>query len=165
MIEDVSSEEDDAETPESNSTPGRFFVPDLSTLILEAGAPVMSLLALHPQPVHIFMLWQAFRDNVDPLTKLFHAPTVQQSILEASADLENISKATEALMFSIYCIATVSLTESECQTKFGEARETLLARCQTGAVQALRRADLLKTSDIVILQAFILFLVSFKPLL
>jgi hypothetical protein len=160
MVQDVSSDEEEDDYPVPQSASDSFGSPDLGSLLLDSGSSNMTLKALHPQPVHIFMLWQAFRDNIDPLTKLFHAPTVQQTILDASADLENVPRATEALMFSIYSSAVVSMTEADCQSKIGEARGTLLARFQTGAMQALRRAELLKTSDLVVLQAFILYLVS-----
>ena len=34
------------------------------------------LKAMHPRPLIIFRLWQVFLDNINPLTKLLHAPTV-----------------------------------------------------------------------------------------
>ena len=85
---------------------------------------------------------------------------MQKQILEASGDLDNVSKALEALMFAIYSSAVNSMTEEECQRMIGEARLTLLDRYTFATHQALLRAKFLKTSDIVLLQAFVLFLVS-----
>jgi len=119
-----------------------------------------SLKDTHPSPVHIFRLWQTYLDNVDPLVKLFHAPTVQHRILEASSDLANISKGIEALMFGIYALAVTSLADEDCKTMFGEEKSILLSRYRSSAQQALLRAGFLRSSDMVVLQAYVLFLVS-----
>lgn len=125
------------------------------------GRPILdSLVACHPQPVHIFRLWQTCLDNVCPLVKIFHAPTVQQMVLEAGSNLEKISKSTEALMFAIYLSAVISLTENECQSMIGESRGPLIAKFSNATQQALINAEFLKTSDMVILQSFTLYLVS-----
>jgi len=119
-----------------------------------------SMSDLHPSTVHIFRLWQLFIDNVNPIIKIFHAPSVQVQILEASADLENVPREIEALLFGIYAMAVTSITDSECNTMFGEEKTVLLARYQSGSRQALCRAGLLRSSDMTILQAFVLYLVS-----
>ena len=90
---------------------------------------------------------------------------MQKQISEASSDLDNVSKALEALMFAIYAVAVSSMTEEECQRTIGEAKLTLLDRYTFATHQALLRAKFLKTSDIVVLQAFVLFLVSYASYL
>lgn len=125
---------------------------------------VGKLTALHPSPVHIFRLWQTFLDNVNPLIKIFHAPSVQQSVLDATANLENIPKSFEALLFGIYSTATISMNDEDCQKLFIESKEVVLARFQSGARRALRNAGYLKSSDIVVLQAFTLYLVIYSTL-
>jgi hypothetical protein len=115
---------------------------------------------LHPSTVHIFRLWQKFLDSINPLIKILHAPTVQQQVLDASADLDNIPKGVEALMFGIYCTAVTSFDEPECAATFGESKPTLLTRYHAGARQALSRAGLLRSSDMTILQAFVLYIVG-----
>ena len=119
-----------------------------------------NLKTLHPSPVHIFRLWQTFLDNINPLIKIFHAPSVQQKILDATANLDEIPKNIEALMFGIYAAATISMDDNDCQKLFNENREVVLARFQSGARQALRNAGCLRSSDIVVLQAFTLYLVG-----
>jgi hypothetical protein len=118
-----------------------------------------SLTELHPNQLHIFKLWQTFLENVNPLTKIVHAPTVQQQILEAMSDLSSIGKELEALMFSIYCIALVSLPPADIEKSFGESKKKLLSRCRRGAKLAFRNASLLRTSSTMVLQAFMLYLV------
>lgn len=123
------------------------------------------LTTLHPSPVHIFRLWQTFLDNINPLIKIFHAPSVQQKVLDASANLKEIPKNTEALMFGIYATATISMNDRECQNIFHENKEVILTRFQSGARRALHIAGYLKSSDIVVLQAFALYLVSILNLI
>jgi hypothetical protein len=110
--------------------------------------------------MHIFRLWQTFLDNVNPLIKIFHAPTVQQQVLDASADLAKVSKRMEVLMFGIYATAVNSLDEQEVKTIFCEEKSILLNRYQSGCRQALLRAGFLRSSDMTILQGFVLYLVA-----
>lgn len=118
------------------------------------------MIDLHPSTVQIFRLWQTFLDNVNPIIKIFHAPTVQQQILDATSDLSNVSKPMEALMFGIYATAVTSLSDVECKNMFGEEKTVLRGRYSAGSRQALRNAGVLRTSNLVILQAFVLYLVS-----
>lgn len=120
-----------------------------------------SLTALHPSPLHIFKLWQTFLQNVNPLIKLLHVPTAQQQILDAADNLPGVSKEFEALMFCIYCLAVVSLGEKEAQDSFGEEKTVLLSRYRRGAQLALAKAGLLRASSMVVMQAFLLYLVCF----
>lgn len=115
---------------------------------------------LHPTPVHIFRLWQTFLVNVNPLSKVVHAPTLQQTILDASEDVRNIPRPVEALMFSVYFLAVTSLQNEDCQTMFGEQRSTLLARYAQGTQQALVNARFLKSLNMGTLQAYIFYLVN-----
>jgi len=99
-------------------------------------------------------------DNVNPLIKVFHAPSVQQTILDATTNLEEIPKNIEALMFGIYAAALISMQEDECQKLFNESIEIVLFRFQAGARRALHRAGYMISSDIIVLQAFTLYLVG-----
>ncbi|KZF26349.1 hypothetical protein L228DRAFT_10495 [Xylona heveae TC161] len=133
-----------------------------SGLLFGFGPITTNLSALHPQTVHIFRLWQTFLDNINPLTKIIHAPTVQSAILDASGHIENIPTSTEALMFAIYSCAVLSMTNAECEALIGEQRSILLERFQYATQQALVAAGLLKSSDLVVLQAFVLFIISVR---
>ncbi|KAJ5639674.1 uncharacterized protein N7484_007536 [Penicillium longicatenatum] len=121
-----------------------------------------SLTELHPNPLQIFKLWQTFLENVNPLIKIVHAPTVQQQILEATGNLPKVGKELEALMFAIYCIALVSLQADEVERSFGESKKKLLLRCRRGAQLALSKASILRTSNLMSLQAFVLYLLSMR---
>lgn len=66
----------------------------------------------------------------------------------------------EALMFSIYCTAVLSLQADECQTMFGSSQSDLLARYRFGCQQALLSSGFLRSADRDCLTALLLYLVS-----
>ena len=118
-----------------------------------------SLRDLHPASLHVQRLWFRFRENVDPLTKLFHSPTKEVTILRCSTALDNLTRRTEAFMFAIYFFAVTSLGEEECLDQFGEGRSLLLERYQYATEQALTRVGVLGSTDLIVLQAFVMYLV------
>lgn len=122
----------------------------------------LSVTALHPGPVEIFKLWQCYIENVNPLIKILHVPSTQKDLLSHSGDLTNIPKSMEALMFAIYSMAITSLENDQCLSTFGEPKDELLPRYQAAAQQALINAGYLKSSDIMVLQAFTLYLLSIR---
>jgi hypothetical protein len=118
----------------------------------------VDLSTLHPEPVQIFRLWQIYLDNVNPLLKVTHTPSLQGRIIEAVSNVTNISPTLEALMFSIYCTAILSL-QDDCQAIFGSSKEDLLTRFQFGCQQALLNCGFLRSSDRDCLTALYLYLV------
>ncbi|TVY88787.1 Aurofusarin cluster transcription factor [Lachnellula willkommii] len=132
--------------------------PNAEILLVGHTSGSKKLTSMHPPPVHIFRLWQTFLVHVNPLIKIFHAPTVQQTILDASGNLETVSRSTEALMFSIYFLAVVALNNADCQSMFGESRKALVAKYCNGTQQALVNAKFLKSLNISTLHAFAIYL-------
>ena len=120
----------------------------------------VDLLTLHPEQVQIFRLWQIYIDNVNPLLKVIHIPTLQGRIIDAASNMSNIKPTSAALMFSIYCVAILSLSEDECRSIFGLPRENLLTKYQFGCQQALRNCAFLRSNDRDCLTAMYLYLVS-----
>lgn len=118
-----------------------------------------TLTSLHPDPVHIFKLWQVFLENVNPLTKIIHAPVLQQQIFNAIGDLSSVGKGMEALLFTIYSCALHSMTDEEVQKELSQEKSLLRTRFRTATQKALANAGLLKTTDLVLLQAFCLYIV------
>lgn len=138
------------------------YCPPAEKFLMSFGSAAKDLSSLHPPAVQIFRLWQTFLVNVNPLVKMFHAPTVQQTILDASGDLENVPRHTEALMFAIYFLAVSSLRNEDCEAMFRENRTTLLSRYAHGTQQALINSKFLKSLNIFTLQALVLFLLGVR---
>ncbi|MCJ1437531.1 hypothetical protein MMC27_006918 [Xylographa pallens] len=137
-------------------------VSDGSALLLQHSPSDVPLSTLHPSPLQIFRLWQSYLDNVHPLTKLLHAPTMQHQVLEASTDPTSIPKNVEALLFAIYTVAVASLSDAECQSTMGEPKAVLYARYAAATEQAMVKADFLRSADFTILQAFVLLLLAMR---
>ncbi|KAF1968006.1 hypothetical protein BU23DRAFT_277921 [Bimuria novae-zelandiae CBS 107.79] len=162
ILEDSSDEEEDAtrpgRVPSQLTTCGGDALLGAS-LLGNANAP-SNLRSFHPSPGQIFKLWQVYLDNINPLIKVFHAPSVQQLISNASGNLDSIPKNVECLMFGIYCTAVESLGNTECIAILDEPKEVASKRFKTAGHLALIRTSFLKTSDPMVLQAFVLFITS-----
>lgn len=115
---------------------------------------------LHPSAIQIFQLWQIYLNNVNPLLKIHHAPTLQNQIVKASADLSNVAEPLEALMFAMYFLSVTSMPNEEVEAAFRDSKKALLARYHAASQQALINAHFMSTSELTTLQAFLLYLVS-----
>lgn len=123
------------------------------------GAPT-PITHLHPSAIQIFQLWQMYLDNVNPLLKICHAPSLQAQIVGAGVNLTKIPRPLEALMFSVYLIAVKSMKDEEVQSTLGEPKSTVLDRYYQASQQALVNAGFMRSNELMVLQAFILCLVS-----
>ncbi|EPE06448.1 zinc c6 transcription factor [Ophiostoma piceae UAMH 11346] len=123
-------------------------------------APRANLQSLHPGAAQIFLLWQTYLTNVDPLLKITHTPTLQRRIAEAANNLAAIDTSLEALLFSIYCAAVHSMAPSDCKAAFGSSKQDLLAAYHPACEQALLNAGFLRTSERECLSAFFLYMLS-----
>ncbi|KAJ4288256.1 hypothetical protein N0V88_007446 [Collariella sp. IMI 366227] len=96
-------------TPDANSE----FVFNLD------GATTPQTSAVWPEPTHISELWRAYQERVNPLTKILHVPTVDPLLKRAIHSPTHVPKNVEALLYSIFLMATVSMTPDECLDKLG----------------------------------------------
>ncbi|KAH0550922.1 hypothetical protein GP486_007712 [Trichoglossum hirsutum] len=121
-----------------------------------------TLRELHPEPNLIDYLWQIYSSNVDPVLKIIHKPTFEENLAKAKFNLDGLSKGTEALMFAMYFAAVTSLKPEECRSMLQMEKSTLHNKYRFAVEQALARAGLLDTRELVILQAFVIFLVCVR---
>ncbi|KAJ6436255.1 putative transcriptional regulatory protein [Purpureocillium lavendulum] len=127
-------------------------------LLLCGDDPSINMANLQPEPVHVFRLWQLFLDRVNPLTKVIHVPTVQPYVIEATTSISSVALQHQALLFSKYTMAIVSLSDHECAAMFNTSRNMALQRFTLGTKLSLIRLNFLKNYDMAALQALILFL-------
>jgi hypothetical protein len=113
----------------------------------------------HPSTIHIFQLWQIYIDNINILLKITHVPSIQGQIIQASSNLESAPKNIEALMFGIYSMAVTSMDDEDVEKMFSQSKSEVLAQFFEGLQQALLNVGFMRTSDIISLQAFLLYLV------
>jgi hypothetical protein len=124
----------------------------------------IDLSTLHPDTATIFKLWQVYQDNVDPLLKVTHTPTLQVRIINAIGGMSKADLNLQALMFGIYCMAVRSVSEDdECEAMFGSSRNTLVRRFHLGCQQGLSRCSFLDTNNIDCVTALYLYAVWISP--
>lgn len=102
--------------------------------------------------------WSIFIENVHPLTKIVHAPTMRQVMADGPSPE---ARHNDALRFSIYACAVATLTEGECHTTFGQSQSILLHNFQSATRNALLDSSFLRVPSIDLLRAYALFLVCF----
>ncbi|KAI1350790.1 fungal-specific transcription factor domain-containing protein [Xylaria sp. FL0043] len=119
----------------------------------------VDLRSLHPLPSQVGFYWQVYMENVDPIIKLLHIPTMTKTIKALRSDMSTMTPGVEALMFSIYFAAITSMEHDEVVTNFGAEKQQLIARYRFATEQALAKASCVTSSELVVLQAFVLFLI------
>ncbi|PYH96557.1 hypothetical protein BO71DRAFT_397019 [Aspergillus ellipticus CBS 707.79] len=118
----------------------------------------------HPTHQDAMKLWSVHIQNVEPLCKILHIPTTGQMVENVSQRPCTASRAQECLLFAIYHFAIFSLTDQDCIRDFGQSQSTLLAKYQFAIRQALVNASWLKTTEMPVIQAYALFLISMRTL-
>lgn len=116
----------------------------------------------HPCPETIRDLWQIYIENVDPLTKLVHVPTLRPAIDKAVNNTNTIPRGVEALMFAIYAAAIMTLNDDDCMQMFQMSRRILLLKYVSATKMALSRARFMETTSLIVLQALVLHLLSVR---
>ncbi|KAL2802740.1 hypothetical protein BJX63DRAFT_440629 [Aspergillus granulosus] len=121
-----------------------------------------SLTPLHPPLSESVALLEVFKQNVAPLVRIFHMPTLLQLYWDAVASVDTVEKNTEALLFAIYYSAVISFHDDQCLAILGVMRSYALRTYRFAVEQALARANLLNTQNLTLLQAAVLFLTALR---
>lgn len=154
ILDDPTDDEYDYPSPGSGSSASA----NHQGFIFSFSSTILSLRDFHPPQYQIIQLWEVFKENVDPLVKVLHRPSIEKTVIEAAKDLDHISKPLEVLLFSIYFAAVTSLSEDQCMRLTGMDKESALKKYRFGFEQAMARAGFLSTTELVILQSFTIFL-------
>lgn len=128
------------------------------------GPPTSRTKLLHPPPQQIHELWRIFVENVDPLSKVVHIPTLEKAFHEATNNVNTVSRSFEALMFAIYSAAVMSLSDVGCEERLHEPRKTLRSRLTTATKAALSQANFMNTTSLVVFQALVIHIISTRDM-
>lgn len=161
IVEEDNNSSANSEAPDYDDLPDIFTSKPSSghqSFVFGYSSSTVDLRPLHPLPSQIPFFWSTYVENVDPLTKIFHVPTMSAAIKEATKCWDSLSTSMEAALFSIYYSVISTMSQSEVEANFDSDKTTLLSRYRFGVEQALARADLFTTTDIVTIQAYVLFL-------
>lgn len=130
-----------------------------------AATPKQDLLNLHPTYDVALKLWKLYVRNVDPIVRIIHLPTGLEMVQRAAANPSAMSKVTETLLFAIYFFATVSTPEDDFQREFrqlGQSYSSLQERYHLATRQALISCHFMKTTELAVLQAYVIFLLAVR---
>ncbi|KAJ8098951.1 fungal-specific transcription factor domain-containing protein [Lipomyces tetrasporus] len=117
---------------------------------------------LRPLPSQISYLWDIFLERMDPFIKILHVPSMTGIIRQTVSQpgRYQTEPGTEALIVAISLAAVTSLAENEVMSAFGETKTDLLSRLTVATEQALSQANVLNTSDMSVIRAFLVYLES-----
>ncbi|KAK1756545.1 putative C6 transcription factor [Echria macrotheca] len=124
------------------------------------GTSQQDLSYYHPAHATALALWQIHAENVEPLCKILHIPTTAAMVERVSQRPDTALKTEECLLFAIYHFAVFSMTDTDCLARLNQHRSPLLERYHFAARQALANAAFLRTTNMSILQALVLFLMA-----
>ncbi|KAL0933592.1 fungal specific transcription factor domain-containing protein [Colletotrichum truncatum] len=165
QMRELVDDEDDKPEPESSHDwdPGAS-MPDYSEYLLVGGdsQPQLHPEEIYPNASQIFRLWQTFLDRVNSLTKIVHAPSLQPFVVEAASGPGVLPSNVEALLFAVYSMSVVTLTEEECMAMLGSTCNAAFRRFSSGVRKNLLRAEFLKSHDLTTLQALVLHIMSIQ---
>jgi hypothetical protein len=151
LIEPSDDEQETYDSPRSSLSQHPSFMFGYSSSAVD-------MLSLHPHPEKVLEYWTIYKENVDPLVKVLHLPSFEPTVLDAFTHLDRVPKGLECFLFTIYYGAVTSLSNEDCIQRWGEERDALLARYRFGLEQGLARANFLYADEMIILQAFLVFL-------
>lgn len=149
----------EAEEEEQSVLGSDAVTPDDNVDLLLNDIAAIDLEDVTPSPVQIFRLWQVFLERVNPITKLIHVPSLQPLVVEAAANHSNVANNAQALLFAIYLVASLTMTDSEARQMLDMSKEEALKKFTAGVKAALTKVNFLKNHDLMTLQALILYLV------
>ncbi len=131
-----------------------------------SAAQPASLIDFLPSRLAADRLIRQYFTCVHPICQIVHRPTFEK---EYEAFWDEISLGVEppnsvqAIVFSVMFSAVVSLDEAMIIRDFGAvSKEKLQGNFKIGTETALTRANFLRSTKIEVLQAFVMYLVSFK---
>lgn len=97
--------------------------------------------------------------NVDPLTRVRHKPTIEQNINDLLPCKGSLGSKTRAVLLATCYGAVSSLVPSQAGVEFAFDVQSYTASSRTAIEKALTDAQVLQTHDPRVFQAFIIYLV------
>ncbi|KLO85288.1 uncharacterized protein LW93_13892 [Fusarium fujikuroi] len=119
-------------------------------------------LGLHPLPAQGSFLWQIYLENIEPLVKVLHIPTMSRLMTQVRRGEHDLRTGDEALVFAIYYSAVTSMEPQEVEANLGASQSHFISQFRFALEQALAKSNLLNTTNMAMLQAFVIYLTVVK---
>ncbi|KAI1388758.1 fungal-specific transcription factor domain-containing protein [Hypoxylon trugodes] len=121
-------------------------------------APQIHIAIAKPDLSQIRQLWGIYVQNIDPIIKVLHKPSIDRYLNDISLGRDMFNPETRALMLAICYAAVSSMPSSQARIELGCDCENLTASFRIAVEKALSDAHLLQTHDLRVVQAFSIFL-------
>jgi hypothetical protein len=122
----------------------------------------VNLREFYPDAATLSQLQHIYADQIDPMVKMLHLPSLFNTMNTALADPSSVPKSVEAVLLC-FCLATVStMSQHQCQAVLNQDRVSVVTKYKKAAMQALTNARFLQSPDFTNLQALSLYLVCYN---
>jgi len=143
--------------------PGPDYIAPASSFIFQSGGPRMNLHELLADRHICDKLLQQYWAAVHPVVTIVHRPSFEQ-LYESFWQHVHIAieppASLQAVIFAAMFATTVSLSATQTMSGFGSERWALMARMKSRTETSLSKANFLRTTKLVTMQAFVMYLVS-----
>ncbi|KAJ4393606.1 hypothetical protein N0V93_002819 [Gnomoniopsis smithogilvyi] len=113
----------------------------------------------HPLPSQVPFLLNTYSENVNFFMQVVHMPTITNTIRKSrGSSSSKLAPSDEALLFSIYYAAIISMEDEDVITNFGTTKGELSLKYRLGLEHALAKADFLNHPNLTLVQALDIFL-------
>jgi hypothetical protein len=157
--EEEQAEEGERTHPAQESARG--YMPFMGLSLGRLGHTLPHSLSIRPSPAVTTALCDIYLNQVDRIIKVLHRPSLKRHLLEGTPypAVKSSREAENALDTAVFYAAVASMTDRQCYNLFQCSRNEVLPEYQSACEMALERADLMRTTDMMVLQAFVLYLV------
>ncbi|KAF3393437.1 Transcription factor vrtR2 [Talaromyces pinophilus] len=158
--EEEQAEEGERTHPAQESARG--YMPFMGLSLGRLGHTLPHSLSIRPSPAVTTALCDIYLNQVDRIIKVLHRPSLKRHLLEGIPypAVKRSREAENALDTAVFYAAVASMTDRQCYNLFQCSRNEVLPEYQSACEMALERADLMRTTDMMVLQAFVLYLVA-----
>ncbi|KAJ5605399.1 hypothetical protein N7510_008180 [Penicillium lagena] len=115
-------------------------------------------MANHPSPSAVDYLINTYIQFVDPFIRILHVPQMLRELNLFRRGVLVRAPQFECLVFIVYSLATLSITDEECRIHLGEAKHALQTRFKTCATQGLEGLRLHTTHEESALQTYLMYI-------
>jgi len=112
-------------------------------------------------------LYNAFIENVTPILRIFHVPTLRRFLFDDAPYLGVDAHAPPCRALKAVCwfAAASTLSDLDCQARFGQRKLDLVQHYRRCVDVRLSQADLMNTTEMTTMHAFLAYLVRTSLLL
>lgn len=123
-------------------------------------APASNTDGSFPSPWQALQLWQAYVNNVDPVIKILHIPSIKPHIHAAIKDIERADKSMALLLSVVFFAAAISLDNENALRLLGCEKGAALQQFQRQVELAIAKSNVMHSPCLRSLQGLTIYLVS-----